>query len=120
MAESHFLGKAGEEMAEKLLIAKGYSITEKNWRAGKKEIDIIAENEHYIVFAEVKTRTSGYQVHPREAVTTPKQRHLIFAAESYVKRKQIDKEIRFDIITLVTDGTSFSVEHIEDAFYPTL
>jgi putative endonuclease len=120
MAESHSLGKTGEEMAERLLISKGYTITEKNWRSGRKEIDLIAENDKFIVFAEVKTRTSGYQVHPREAVTTPKQRHLIFAAETYVKRRGIDKEIRFDIITLVTDGKNFSVEHIEDAFYPTL
>lgn len=120
MAESHSLGKAGEEMGERLLISKGYSVRERNWKAGKKEIDLIAENDRYIVFAEVKTRTAGYQVHPREAVTTPKQRHLIFAAESYVKRNSIDKEIRFDVITLVADGNHFAVEHIEDAFYPTL
>lgn len=120
MAESHSLGKLGEEVAERLLISKGYNIREKNWRSGRKEIDIIAENETFIVFAEVKTRTSGYQVPPAEAVTTPKQRHLIFAAEAYARLHSIEKDIRFDIITLVTDGKNFSADHIEDAFYPTL
>lgn len=120
MAESHSLGKYGEQLAEKLLISKGYTICEKNWRAGRKEIDLIAENEKYIVFAEVKTRTAGFQLHPREAVTTPKQRLMIFAAESYVRKKAIVKEIRFDIITIIADGGRFSTEHIEDAFYPTL
>lgn len=107
-------------MARRLLEEKGYQIREENWRAGKKEIDLIAENDRFIVFAEVKTRTSGFQVHPRDAVTVPKQRHLIFAAESYVRKNNINKEIRFDIITIVAEGRSFSAEHIEDAFYPTL
>jgi putative endonuclease len=120
MAESHSLGKLGEQMAERLLVSKGYSIREKNWRSGRKEVDIIVESEKFIVFVEVKTRTSGYQVSPLEAVTTPKQRHLIYAAESYIKLHGIEKDIRFDIITMVTDGKSFSTEHIEDAFYPTL
>jgi len=120
MAESHSLGKYGEELAEKLLVSKGYTIREKNWRAGRKEIDLIAENEKYIVFAEVKTRTAGFQMHPREAVTIPKQRLMIFAAESYVRRNAIEKEIRFDIVTIIADGGRFSTEHIEDAFYPTL
>lgn len=120
MAESHTLGKLGEQMAENLLISKGYAIRERNWRTGKREIDLIAENGSTIVFAEVKTRTTGFQLEPRDAVTPPKQRNLIFAAENYVNRHGIDKEIRFDIITVVADGRTFLTEHIEDAFYPTL
>jgi len=120
MAESHSLGKYGEEVAQRLLESKGYTIRERNWHAGKKEIDLIAENERFIVFVEVKTRTAGFQVHPREAVTTPKQRTMIFAAETYVKRAGAGKDIRFDIITVIADGRSFTAEHIEDAFYPTL
>lgn len=120
MAESHSLGKLGEQIARRLLESKGYSIRETNWRTGKKEIDLIAENDKFIVFAEVKTRTSGFQVPPAEAVTTPKQRLLIFAAETYIKLNMIDKDIRFDIITVIADGHSVIAEHIEDAFYPTL
>lgn len=120
MALFHSLGKTGEKIAERLLINKGYTIRKKNWRTGKREIDLIAENERFIVFVEVKTRTGNFIVHPLDAVTIPKQRNLIYAAETYMRLNQIEKEIRFDIITVVADGRSFSTEHIEDAFYPTL
>jgi putative endonuclease len=120
MADFHSLGKYGEEMAEKLLEGKGFRIIEKNWHAGRKEIDIIAENDKFIVFVEVKTRSAGFQVHPREAVSEPKQRTMIFAADTYVRKHMIEKEIRFDIITIIVNDGKLTTDHIEDAFYPTL
>ncbi len=120
MAKSHSLGKKGELLAIKYLIDNAYMILEKNWVTGKKEIDIIAEDEEFIIFIEVKTRMSDFQVHPREAVSVPKQRNIIYAAHTYLQRKNIEKEARFDIITVVVDGTGHELEHIKDAFYPTL
>jgi putative endonuclease len=120
MAESHTLGQQGENIAAHYLIKAGYKIRHRNWRSGKKEIDIVAENKDFIVFVEVKTRTEDYQVHPRNAITSEKQRSIIYAAEGYLKRFNINKESRFDIITIISDGNSSQVEHIEDAFYPTL
>jgi putative endonuclease len=120
MAESHNLGQEGEKMAETHLINKGYKILHRNWKSGKREIDIIAENETFIVFIEVKTRTDDFHMHPRHAVTSEKQKSIIFAAESYLKKYDIDKESRFDIISIISNGKSIEVEHIEDAFYPTL
>lgn len=120
MAESHSLGKRGENIALRYLQEKGYSILERNWTSGRKEIDIIAEDDNNIVFVEVKTRTVDFQVHPREAVSVPKQRNMIYAAQTYIERKQPEKEARFDIISVVVDGRRFEVEHIQDAFYPTL
>ncbi len=120
MAESHSLGKRGENIAVRYLLEKGYSILERNWTTGRKEIDIIAEDNNNIVFVEVKTRTIDFQIHPREAVSVPKQRNMIFAAQRYIERKLPEKEARFDIISIVVDGRKFGLEHIEDAFYPTL
>ncbi|HOU95199.1 MAG TPA: YraN family protein [Bacteroidales bacterium] len=120
MTDINHIGPAGEGIAEKHLIDKGYKILNRNWKSGQKEIDIIAENEKYIVFVEVKTRKDDYYLHPRDAVTTQKQKMIIYAAESYLKIYNLDKECRFDIITVISDGNSFTVEHIEDAFYPTL
>lgn len=120
MAESHSLGKMGENMAVQHLLDLGYKIRQRNWKSGRYEIDIIAENNEFIVFVEVKTRSENYQVHPSNAVTTPKQRLIILAAESYIDRNNINKESRFDIISVISGGKSYSVEHIEDAFYPTL
>jgi putative endonuclease len=120
MAESHELGQSGENKAKALLMSKGYRILQSNWRSGNREIDIIAENKDYIVFVEVKTRTSDSFLHPSRAVTNSKQKGIIFAAETYIKRYNISKESRFDIISIIDDGTTETIEHIEYAFYPTL
>lgn len=120
MSDKAETGIMGEELAAAYLWQHGYTIRDRNWRSGKTEIDIIAENKDYIVFVEVKTRSAGYQVHPRDAVSVPKQRTIIFAASNYIDRYKLDKEARFDIITVITDGISSEVEHIENAYYPTL
>jgi len=120
MSESAETGSRGEDIAAQWLRESGYTIRDRNWRSGKTEIDIIAENARFIVFVEVKSRSADYQVHPREAVNVPKQRTIIFAASNYLKRHNIDKESRFDIITVIFNGNQWDVDHIEDAFYPTL
>ena len=56
MAESHDLGRHGEDKAAAHLEKAGYKILKRNWKAGKLEVDIIAENKDYTVFVEVKTR----------------------------------------------------------------
>ena len=120
MSDSHDLGKQGETVAARYLEDKGYSILDKNWTSGKTEIDIIAENDDVVAFIEVKTRSGNFKLSPMEAVTVPKQRSIIFAADNYMRRKNIDKECRFDIISVVSKGEEFFVDHIEGAFYPTL
>jgi putative endonuclease len=120
MADSHNLGIKGEELAKEHLQQKGYKILHINWKSGKREIDIIAENKNFIVFVEVKTRTDDYYIHPRHAVTSEKQKSIIYAAENYLERYNIDKESRFDIISIISNGKTVEIEHIEDAFYPTL
>ena len=120
MADSHNLGKFGEEVAVKHLTDNGYRIIDRNWSTGKREIDIIAEDDNFIVFVEVKTRRPDFQLHPRDAVSVPKQRNLVFAAQTWIERNSPEKEARFDIITVITDGRSREIEHIEHAFYPTL
>lgn len=120
MAKHTELGKRGEELATRYLVRKGYRILERNWRAGKDEIDIIALNEDFIVVVEVKTRSTGSYGDPEEAVDRNKQRFLIRAADEYVNQKEIDKEIRFDIISIIIEQNKQTIRHIEDAFYPTI
>jgi putative endonuclease len=120
MADSHLLGQEGEDLAADHLREKGYRILHRNWKSGKNEIDIIAENREFIVFVEVKTRMDDFRIPPRQTVTSEKQRSIIFAADSYIQRYNINKECRFDIIAVISDGESADIEHIENAFYPTL
>lgn len=120
MSESHDLGKKGEDLAVEYLKNAGFKILYRNWKWGKHEIDIIAENKDFVVFAEVKTRSEDYQEHPVTAITREKQKSIIWAAEGYIKKFNIDKDSRFDVLTIIKMSENFEIDHIEDAFYPTL
>jgi len=120
MNESQSLGQNGENEAALYLEKKGYRIRHRNWKSGKLELDIVAENSEYIVFVEVKTRTRELIILPGEIVPNKKQNLIVYAAEGYIKRYSLDKESRFDIITIVSKDNTFEIEHIEGAFYPTL
>jgi putative endonuclease len=120
MAESYNLGLKGEDLAAEHLKKSGYRILDRNWRTGKLEVDIIADNKEFIVFVEVKTRTEDFLVDPKTAVNKEKQRSMIYAADTYLKRNNIDKECRFDVITVIKKGDTHRIDHIENAFYPTL
>jgi len=120
MAESHELGQKGEELAADYLKNNGYKILFRNWKWGRNEIDIIAENKEYVIFTEVKTRSADYYLPPSAAVTHEKQKAIIRAADGYIQRYNINKEGRFDVITIIKGENNFDIEHIEGAFYPTL
>lgn len=120
MAEHNDLGKKGEEIAAGFLEKKGYQILEKNWRQWRNEIDVIAMDGKCLVIIEVKTRQSNYFGEPETAVTRDKQRALIRAANAYVRYKNINCEVRFDILSILISKTSEQIHHIEDAFYPIL
>lgn len=111
------VGSWGEETAKKHLESKGYIILEQNWRCSHKEVDLIAKINNTIVFVEVKTRTSSFRS-PVEAVDRQKQKLLISAANYYVKQKNLDCDIRFDIVSIVVTNGNVDLEHIENAFYP--
>ncbi len=120
MSDRHSLGPQGEELAAGYLVRQGFRIRHRNWRSGRSEVDIIAENDQYIVFVEVKSRSADYAVHPAEAVSVPKQRTIINAASNYIDTYGIFKEARFDIITVIISGNSHELDHIENAYYPTM
>ena len=120
MAESHNLGQEGEDLAAEHLEKTGYKILFRNWKWGRNEIDIIAENNDFIIFVEVKTRSDDFQMHPVTAVTREKQKSIIRAANGYLQKFKIDKEGRFDVITVIKSVDSYKIDHIEGAFYPTL
>jgi putative endonuclease len=120
MAESHILGQKGEDLAADFLKNAGFKILFRNWKWGKHEIDIIADNKDLIVFVEVKTRTDDFQMHPVTAVTNEKQKSIIFAADGYLNKFNVNKEGRFDVITIIKKEESYEIDHIEGAFYPTL
>jgi putative endonuclease len=118
MAAIHELGKRGEELAARYLEEKGYKILETNWRFGRNELDLIAEDGDTLVVVEVKTRQSNAIGDPEMAVTREKQRVIIRSANAYVRWKHRDIEVRFDIVSILMKGETLTINHIPDAFYP--
>lgn len=117
MAKHNELGKEGEDTAVNYLVGKSYIILERNWHCGKKEIDIIAVDCDTLVFVEVKTRKSGNYGSPEDAVDEKRVRHMVAAADSFVRMTNDDRDIRFDVVTIVGNSQPYIIEHIEDAFY---
>jgi putative endonuclease len=120
MAEHNELGKKGEEIALGHLFKLGYVVLDKNWRAGRNELDIIAKDKDFLVIVEVKSRQNSKFTEPEEAVGRDKQQALIRAANAYIYKHNIHLETRFDIISIVHNDGETRINHIKDAFYPRL
>ena len=117
MAQHNELGKKGEQLAIDYLVEKGYTILDKNWRFQKAEIDIIAQKENTLAVVEVKTRSSDYFGNPQDFVNPKKIQLSVSAINEYVISKDLDVDVRFDIIAIVLSSKTPSIDHIENAFY---
>jgi putative endonuclease len=78
------LGRTGERLAAEELSQQGYRILEQNFRCSYGEIDLIAEDEHDLIFVEVKTRRGNAFGLPEEAVTRRKQQKIVQVASYYL------------------------------------
>lgn len=117
MAEHNEFGKLAEELAENFLVQKNYKILAKNFRYQKAEIDIIAEFENQIIIVEVKARATDAFILPQEAINKKKIRLLVSAANYFLEENNIDKETRFDAITVLPDDSGkLEITHLENAF----
>lgn len=104
-------GKKGEERAFVALKKNGYKIIEKNYRNPLGEIDIIAEEDGYLVFVEVKKRNTLKFGSPLGAVDGKKKRRIIRSAMYYLKdHKCFDKKVRFDVVGIDGNGVQI-VKH---------
>ena len=114
------MGDFGECAAAEYLADKGYEILERNFRAAHGEIDIVARKNGFLIFVEVKTRSSEKFGFPSEAVDYSKRKHLKLAAEEYYRKNPNELEIRFDVIEVsaaMSGGMPqlFNINHIEGA-----
>jgi putative endonuclease len=112
------LGERGEAIAARYLRRRGYRIVGRGVRTGLGELDLVAVDGRTVVFVEVKTRQSGQQGHPAEAVDLAKQRRLTVLATAYLKRHGLlNQSARFDVVAVTwPGGRRPQVEHIRGAF----
>ena len=76
-------GRLGEKLARGFLKKRGYRILETNYHGPEGEIDIVAKHKDYLVFVEVRTKTSLKFGSPEESVTKTKKKRLIATAYRY-------------------------------------
>ena len=117
MAYHNDLGKLGEQLAVDYLSRKGFIILERNFIYDKAELDIIAKKEKKVIVVEVKTRNSNFFGAPQDFVTPAKIKLMVKAANEYVLAKNIDLEVRFDIVAILKNQHVEKIEHIKNAFY---
>jgi len=117
MADHNDFGKMAEDLAVDFLVKAKYRILSRNFRYLKAEVDIIAEFENQIIIVEVKARHTDAFLEPQEAVNKKKIKLLISAANYYIEENNIDKEVRFDIISILPNKQkTLEITHIADAF----
>ena len=108
------IGKKQEELAKIYLQDSGYEIIASNYYSRFGEIDIIARDDNYLVFVEVKYRSNCQYGYPEEAITYYKMKSIIKTANWYLLRHGISENTpcRFDVVTIF--GEEVSVH--QDAF----
>lgn len=114
--EALAFGKMGEQMAAKYLTDKGYVILEHNYRRGHLEIDLIALDGDELVIVEVKSRAYDTILHPEEAVDHKKRLNLIRLANEYVKTHGRKENVRFDIVSIVSNANGTEIKHLKNAY----
>lgn len=119
MAFHNDVGKWGEQVACETLVAAGYAITERNWRSGHYEVDIIAQKGVRIIFVEVKTSSFDDTV-VFERINLKKQQRIISSAAAYMRITDSPLQPQFDAIAVLGTPQNYRVVHLPDAFFPRL
>ena len=118
--DKKLVGRFGEQSAAEFLKKKHYKIIGLNYSCRFGEIDIIAQNKKYVVFAEVKLRKSADFAEAKEFVTFSKQEKIIKTASLWLSVNETELQPRFDVIEIYApDGASsksIKINHIENAF----
>ncbi len=118
------IGITGENFATAFYIKKGFEILERNYHQYGAEIDIVAKNNKYYVFCEVKTTVRSPDVpnkfgRPASHVDRKQQKNIIRAASYFTHRyRNSGLRFRFDVIEvyLNEDLTLHTLHPIYNAF----
>jgi len=121
ISAAHALGRWGEERAARFLTRRGWVILARNYRFGRREVDLVVRREQLVAFVEVKTRGGDGFGAPQEAITALKRREIEAVAAHFLARHGLDGvSVRFDAvaITVRTGSRVVGIEHLEDAWRP--
>lgn len=122
MSTTNDIGDRGEDLAASVLKEDGYRILERNYRAGRNEVDLVCydpRGDGEVVFVEVKTRSGTGFGPPAASVTADKQQVLIEVAQAYLYEQDWEgAPARFDVVGILLDSDEPQVKHYQNAFFP--
>lgn len=104
-------------MAARFLIDKGFEIVERNYRYKRLEIDLIVKKDNWLIFVEVKLRSSDAYGYPEDFVDYKKAKNIVDGAEQYTYDKNWQGNVRYDIVSIRLQQDQTEIIQIEDAFY---
>jgi putative endonuclease len=112
------MGAEGEDFAVGYLVESGFEIIARNFHSSQGEIDIIARDDDFLVFVEVKNYSYKSYGSPVGAIRKAKKQSLIHAAQTYLYKNRImNQNCRFDVITIYRGyNGSQKLEHYRNAF----
>lgn len=111
-------GKAGEEQAVAMLEGKGYVILDRNYRFMRGELDIVALDDPFIVFVEVKKRSSDTFGRPEQHLKPAQKKKLYETAGFWLHERRMEgMPVRFDIVAILEKpGGEPELTHFKFAF----
>ena len=115
------IGDRGEALAAAFLEEEGYIILARNYRFGRREVDLVVRRNDLVAFVEVKARSAPGFGHPLEAITRLKRREVEAVATHFLATRGLDGvDVRFDAVAVYfrSDSPRAAVEHVEDAWRP--
>ena len=112
-------GREAEALVRAHLESRGWLVVAHNWRAGRLELDLVAESGQLLVFIEVKRRNEDAVFDPRAALRPAQRRRLVTASRLFLDRHPAWRAhyCRFDVVFVIREtkgGTR--LEHVENAY----
>lgn len=116
MKNTTAIGNQAETLTSEYLINKGYEIIARNYRDRFCEIDIVAKNQEYICFVEVKYRNTESFGGGFGAVNANKQNRLKRSAEYWLANNPSYEKLQPRVDVIAVDNQK-QIEHIENAIF---
>ena len=117
--EKHEVGRRGEALAAEYLVERGWRVLARNYRAGPKEIDLVAARGGVVAFVEVKTRSTETGGTVLEPIRALKRRAVVAAARRWIhEHGERGSEYRFDAVGVEMRGGGVVINHVPDAWRP--
>ena len=109
-------GRLAEEKAVVYLQNQGLKLITQNFRCPVGEIDIIMNDQEYLVFIEVRSRVSTQFGGGILSINYAKRQKILKTASFYLLKHQKYQQyaLRFDVVSI--DGKSAFINWIKDAF----